>query len=392
MPFRLLFTYQPEALQKVNTRGGWSARRYDLERMENPTAPASDYARLIVESSVDHAMLFLDPAGKILSWNAGAEQTFGHDASEAVGQPYSMLFRTEDCQSGVPDAELRMAESTGHASNSRWLVRKGGAQFWAEGSTTAVRDGSGTLTGFAKIARDASERQRLEQALERSNDELHRFAFTISHDLTEPLRNVRSYAELLARRYKGQLDSDATEFIDFIVDGTKRMGQLLNDIVAYSRAGREDKTRLEPTDAASVLQWALMNLDGLVKETGAVVTWDPLPTVFADQAQLMSVYQHLMTNSLKFRSPDTPQIHVSAQRGPDAMWEFSFRDNGIGVAPEYHERVFGVFKRLAGRDIPGTGIGLAICRKIVEAHRGRIWMESEAGQGATVKFTLPGHD
>jgi PAS domain S-box-containing protein len=321
----------------------------------------------------------------------GAEQVFGFTEAEAIGQLYTLLFRDEDRNAGVPQAEMRMAESAGCASSNRWLVRKSGEAFWAEGTTTAVRDTTGVLAGFAKVARNASERQRLEQALERTNDELQRFAFTIAHDLTEPLRTVRSYAELLARRYKGQLDTDANEFIDFMVDGTKRMGQLLNDIVAYSRAGREDKTRLEPTDAASVLQWALMNVDGLVKETGAVVTWDPLPTVSADQAQLMALYQHLLTNAIKFRSAEAPKVHLSAQRSGDTLWEFSLRDNGIGVAPEYHERVFGVFKRLAGREVPGTGIGLAICRKIVEAHGGRIWMDSQAGQGATVKFTLPAH-
>jgi PAS domain S-box-containing protein len=360
--------------------------------MANPIAPAWDYSRQIVDSSTEYAMLFLDTEGVIRSWNPGAQRVFGFTEAEAVGQHLGILYRPDDRSSGVPQAELRAAESTGCASDTRWLVHKGGESFWAEGVTNAVRDEAGALKGFAKIARNASERYRLEQALERSNDELQRFAFTISHDLTEPLRTVRSYAELLARRYKGQLDSDANEFIDFMVDGTKRMGQLLNDIVAYSRAGREDKTRMEPTQAANVLQWALMNLDGLVKETEAVITWDPLPTLYVDQAQLMALYQQLLTNSIKFRSQETPRIHISAQRAGEDMWELAVRDNGIGVAPEYHERVFGVFKRLAGREVPGTGIGLAICRKIVEAHRGRIWMESDAGKGATVRFTLPAHD
>jgi light-regulated signal transduction histidine kinase (bacteriophytochrome) len=170
------------------------------------------------------------------------------------------------------------------------------------------------------------------------------------------------------------------------------MGQLLNDIVAYSRAGREDKTRMEPTQSVNVLQWAIMNVDGLAKQTGAVITWDPLPTVVADQAQLATVFQHLLTNGMKFRSGEPPNIHISAQQTQDRMWEFSIRDNGVGVDPEYLERVFGVFKRLASRDVPGTGIGLAICRKIIEAHGGQIWMESQAGQGATVKFTLPAHE
>jgi PAS domain S-box-containing protein len=360
--------------------------------MANPIASASDYSRLIVNSSTEYAMLFLDPEGRIRSWNPGAQRIFGFTEEEAIGQHFGSLYSEEDRNSGVPLAELRTADATGCAGDTRWLLGKGGAAFWAEGVTNAVRDQSGTLLGYGKIVRNASERQRLEQALERSNDELQRFAFTISHDLTEPLRTVRSYAELLARRYKDQLDTDANEFIEFMVDGTRRMGQLLNDIVAYSRAGREDKTRMEPTQAANVLQWAMMNLDGLVKETGAVITWDPLPTVHADQQQLMALCQQLLTNSIKFRSQETPKIHVSAQRSGEDMWEFAVRDNGIGVAPEYHERIFGVFKRLAGREVPGTGIGLAICRKIVEAHRGRIWIESESGRGATVRFTLPAHD
>ena len=359
--------------------------------MANPTVPVSDFHRLIIQSTTEYAMVFLDSDGVIRSWNPGAERVFGYTASEATGQHYSMLFPEDDRSIGIPQTELERAAKDASASNARWLVRKSGQAFWAEGVTSAVRDETGTLAGFAKLARNASERQRLEQALERTNDELQRFAFTISHDLQEPLRTVRAYAELLERRYKGQLDADANEFIDFMVDGTKRMSQLLKDILAYSQAGREDKTRPEPTQAANVLQWAHMNVDGLLKQTGGTLTWDPMPTVMVDQTQFASVLQHLFTNAIKFRSVEPPKIHVSAERADD-MWRFGVRDNGIGVDPEYHERIFGVFKRLANREIPGTGIGLAICRKIVEAHGGKIWFESEVGQGSTVKFTLPAYD
>lgn len=359
--------------------------------MANPVAPDPDLYRSIVQSTTEYAMLFLSPTGMIQSWNPGAERVFGYTEADAIGQHYSMLFIEEDRDSGVPQTELQRAETEKCVTSSRWLVRKSGASFWAEGVTSVVSDSSGVLLGFAKLARNASERQRLEQALERTNDELQRFAFTISHDLQEPLRTVRSYAELLERRYKGKLDEDANEFIHYMVDGTKRMGQLLKDILAYSQAGREDKTKPEPTQAANVLQWAHMNVDGLLKQAGGTLTWDPMPTVMVDQTQFASLFQHLFTNSIKFRSTEPPKIHVSAERA-DHMWQFAVHDNGVGVDPEYHERIFGVFKRLANREIPGTGIGLAICRKIVEAHGGKIWFESQAGQGATVKFTLPAYD
>ena len=359
--------------------------------MANPMVPVPDVYRSIVHSTSEYAMLYLSLDGVIQSWNPGAERVFGYTEAEAVGQHYSLLFGEEDRGSGVPQKELQRATMDGSASNTRWLVRKSGEAFWAEGVTSAVRDSAGTLVAYTKIARNASERQRLEQVLERTNDELQRFAFTISHDLQEPLRTVRSYAELLERRYKNKLDDDANEFIHYMVDGTKRMGQLLTDILAYSQAGREDKTRPEPTQAANVLQWAHMNVDGLLKQAGGTITWDPLPTVMVDQTQFASLFQHLFTNAIKFRSAEPPKIHVSAEP-IDSMWQFSVQDNGVGVDAEYHERIFGVFKRLANRDVPGTGIGLAICRKIIEAHGGKIWFESQAGQGSTVKFTLPSYD
>jgi PAS domain S-box-containing protein len=359
--------------------------------MANPVVPVPDVYRSIVQSTTEYAMLYLSPEGRIQTWNPGAERVFGYTQDEAIGQHYSILFREEDRDSGVPLKELQRADADGAASNTRWLVRKDGQAFWAEGVTSAVRDAGGALVGYAKVARNAAERQRMEQALERTNDELQRFAFTISHDLQEPLRTVRSYAELLERRYKGKLDEDAHEFIHYMVDGTKRMGQLLKDILAYSQAGREDKTRPEPTQAANVLQWAHMNVDGLLKQSGGTLTWDPMPTIMVDQTQCASLFQHLFTNAIKFRSPEPPKIHVSAEP-VDNMWQFSVNDNGVGVDPEYHERIFGVFKRLANRDVPGTGIGLAICRKIVEAHGGKIWFESQRGQGSTVKFTLPSYD
>lgn len=229
------------------------------------------------------------------------------------------------------------------------------------------------------------------QQLKRSNDELQRFAYTVSHDLQEPLRTIRSYAELIDRRYKGKLDSDGDEFLHFIVDATSRMSQLLKDLLAYSQAGRPDRTNPELTAAVNVLEWAIMNVDRLAKETGASITHDPLPIVEADPLQLSQVFQNLLGNAIKFRGDQPPAIHVSAER-VDSGYQFSVKDNGIGVDPEHHERIFGVFKRLHGKDVPGSGIGLAICRKIIESHGGRIWIESKLGAGVNIKFTLPAHD
>jgi light-regulated signal transduction histidine kinase (bacteriophytochrome) len=170
------------------------------------------------------------------------------------------------------------------------------------------------------------------------------------------------------------------------------MDNLLQDITRYSQAGRHDKTRPEPTQAANVLQWAMMNVDGMAKLSSASITWDPLPMIVADQNQLASLFQHLLTNALKFRSAEAPHIHISAERESANRWLFKVRDNGIGMEQEQTERMFGIFKRLAGRDVPGTGIGLPICRKIVEAHGGRIWIESAPGRGSTDKFTLPAYE
>ena len=347
--------------------------------------------RALVQAVRHYALYMLDKDGTILSWNPGGETVHGYPASEIIGQNYAVLYPEEDRKSGVPETELKVAAAEGIADDTRWLLRRNGEKFWAEGLSTAIKTRAGAVIGYAKVTRDATERRQLEQKLERSNDELQRFAYTVSHDLQEPLRTVRSYAELVSRRYSGKLDTDADEFITFMVDAAGRMTQLLKDLLAYSQAGRPDRTTPEPTQSANILQWAMMNVDRLVKEVGATITYDPLPMVEADPTQLSQVFQNLLGNSIKYRSQEPPKIHVSARR-LDGFYEFTVSDNGIGVHPEHHERIFGVFKRLHGKEVPGTGIGLAICRKIIESHGGRIWVESELGNGSTFKFTLPAHE
>jgi PAS domain S-box-containing protein len=229
------------------------------------------------------------------------------------------------------------------------------------------------------------------EELARSNAELEQFAYVASHDLQEPLRMVASYTQLLARRYQDKLDADAHDFIAYAVDGATRMQALITDLLNYSRVGTRGKP-FQPTSCDGVLERVLINLKFTISENGAVVTHDPLPNVMGDETQLGQLFQNLLTNAMKFRSEAPPRIHISAKRSGNA-WEFSVRDNGIGIAPEYGERIFMIFQRLHSKnEYPGTGIGLAVCKKIVERHGGHIWVSSQPGSGANFLFTIPDHD
>ncbi len=225
------------------------------------------------------------------------------------------------------------------------------------------------------------------EELARSNAELEQFAYVASHDLQEPLRMVASYVQLLEQRYKDKLDSEANEFIEYAVDGALRMQKLIDGLLAYSRVGTRGK-EFAPTDTEALLDDVLVNLQVAIEETGAVVTHDPLPTVPADDVQLARVFQNLISNAIKFRSEEPPRVHISAAQDADE-WVFSVRDNGIGIDPQHHERIFTLFQRLhTRRQYPGIGVGATIARVIVQRHDGRIWVESEPGKGSTFYFTI----
>jgi light-regulated signal transduction histidine kinase (bacteriophytochrome) len=246
----------------------------------------------------------------------------------------------------------------------------------------------------ARESLDASHR-RAEEALRksveelaRSNADLQEFAFAASHDLQEPLRTVGGFVQLLQRKYGHRLDAEAQTFIQYAVEGVQRMETLIKDLLTYSRVNTHGK-ELTPTDAGVAFNAALGNLHALIVETTAEISRGELPTVRADASQLIQLFQNLLGNALKFRSEAPPKIDVSARREGN-FWQFSIRDNGIGIEPKFHNTVFEAFRSLHTRKkYPGTGIGLATCKKIIERHGGRIWVESKLGEGATFHFTLP---
>jgi len=249
-----------------------------------------------------------------------------------------------------------------------------------------------------ELARAEAEVRRLNTELEhrvkertgeltRANEELKQFAYAASHDLREPLRTIASYTQLLQRRYTTLLDDDGQEFMKYITESVQRMDHLLNDLLSYSHQLKTQQS-FEPVSAEAVLAGVRMNLDTSIKASGAVLTHDPLPEVFSDFVQLGQIFQNLISNAIKYRSEEPPRIHISAEED-DAGFTFAVADNGIGIDPRYHEQIFGIFKRLHGREFPGTGIGLALVKRIVERHGGRVWVESEAGKGATFRFTIP---
>jgi PAS domain S-box-containing protein len=498
------------------------------KRTEQALRESEERFRLLVSNVKDCAIFMLDPEGRVISWNEGAERTKGYCAEEIVGQHLSVFYTAEDMQLGKPAFALGTAAMQGFFEEEGWRVRKDRSRFWAHVVLTALRDDNGHLRAFGKFTHDITVRKEAEEALraseetlrlaieaaemgtwswnverheinwsekfrallglspdaeltyqgfldathpgdrrrldqsfkgtlehgapydiefravwpdssvhwiaakgraerspegvavdvqgivmdvtgrkkaeeaqrrreamerrgvelKRSNDDLQQFAYVAAHDLQEPLRMVASYTQLLAQRYKGRLDSDADEFIAYAVDGAHRMQLLIADLLAYCRVETKGK-ELRETDSEGALAQALLNLQGALEESGGMVTHDSLPTVFADGAQLVQLFQNLVGNAIKYHGADPPRVHVSANNGGEE-WTFSVRDNGLGIDPKYFDKIFVMFQRLHGREeFSGTGIGLTVCKKIAERHGGRIWVESEPGKGSTFYFALP---
>jgi PAS domain S-box-containing protein len=336
----------------------------------------------------------VDLAGNFTFANDSLARLLGYEVGELERMNYRRY--TEDPYSRAVFETFNHVYRTGEVVESfGWeILCKDGGRRYAEASAGAIEDAAGEIVGFRGIVRDVTPRRRAEEKLKqrshelaRTNEELRQFASVASHDLQEPLRMVAGYTQLLARRYQGQLDEEADQFIGYAVDGVTRMQNLIEDLLSYSRIQTHGRA-FEPVSALESLDWALTNLKCGIEEADAIVTQDELPVVQADPSQLGQLFQNLIANSMKFRGECRLRIHIGAQRGT-GEWVFSVRDNGIGLDPQYGSRIFEIFQRLHPQDeYEGTGIGLAICKRIVERHAGRIWVESMPGHGATVYFTF----
>jgi PAS domain S-box-containing protein len=372
--------------------------------------------------------------GRITFWNQGAAERYGWSKQEAIGRITHQLLQTEFPQpleeidarllrEGFWDGELEHSRRDGKriVVASRWVLKRSD-----DSQSRAVMEINNDITERKRAEKsllkaheeleqrvvertrdlktsnqllelEIAERSRAESILAqqsaelaRSNSDLEQFAYIASHDLQEPLRMVGSYVQLLERNYKNLLDAKGAEYIAYAVDGAKRMQLLINDLLAYSRVGTQ-RNEFVLTDCAGVVGLTIKNLQKAIRESGANITCDPLPTVLADKMQLLQLFQNLLGNAIKFRAEQPPKIHITA-KDTDSFWQFAVKDNGIGIEPRHFERIFLIFQRLhSRRQYPGTGMGLAICKKIVDRHGGTIWPVSEPGMGTTFFFTLPRH-
>ncbi|MDA2923427.1 ATP-binding protein [Acidobacteria bacterium AH-259-L09] len=337
----------------------------------------------------------LDSQGYITSVNRTELEMLGYTLEEMLGRAVWEFVVEKEQSREAYEAKIAGTKPPGRAFERTYKCK--------DGTTVLVliedhllRDSEGRILGMRSTLQDITERKRAEEALaqyaqdlKRSNEDLEQFASVASHDLQEPLRMVTSYLQLLERRYQGKLDSDADEFIHYAVDGATRMHRLIEDLLAYSRLATRSKD-FELTDSQAVFKQVVADLRKAIQESNAGVTHDSLPTLMADETQLTHVFQNLIANAIKFRRDRPPEVHIGAER-KEGEWLFSVRDNGIGIDPEGAERIFVIFQRLHGRDeYSGSGIGLAICKTIVERHGGRIWVESAPGKGSTFYFTIPG--
>jgi len=360
------------------------------EHMRAEEAIRSEHAfRKAIEDSMPGGVAAVDLDGRQIYVNPAFCKMVGWSEEELIGaMPPFVYWPPEDVEvisAGFRDVLNGKIPPGGIEVRFR---RRNEERFDVIILLSPLKDGQGRTTGWLASVYDITGRKRTEEELRRSNAELEQFTYIASHDLQEPLRMISIFTQLLARRYKGKLDRSADEFIGYVVDGAIRMQQMLEDLLTYSRIGTHAKP-FEQVNCEDVFNQAVANLGVDIEENKATVTHDPLPAIMADASQMVQLFQNLISNAIKFRREEAPRVHVSAERKKNE-WVFSVRDNGIGISPDFMGRLFQIFQREhAVSEYPGTGVGLAICRRIVEHHGGRIWAESQLGRGSTFYFTIP---
>jgi PAS domain S-box-containing protein len=333
-------------------------------------------------------MFLTDTGGTILTWNRGVQELLGYSEEEFIGKHASVIFTPEDRSADVPATEMQRAREEGQAANIRWHQRRNGTRLYTHGTLQALRTDEGALIGYSKVISDETRQKRVQDALTQSNASLSQFSHAVAHDLQEPARAVRTYAELLERKCAEILPAESKEILAHLQQGASRMQQLIQDLLSWSHLASET----DPESSVSLnddLETAITQLRLAIQESGATITHDPLPVVHANRGQMVRLFLNLLSNSLKYRKPDEPPVvHVSATRDTD-WWTITVQDNGIGFDQKFADEIFGVFKRLHRDNYAGTGMGLALARRIVESHGGSIWAESEPGRGSSFCFRLP---
>jgi PAS domain S-box-containing protein len=363
------------------------------KKNEDDLKEAKEYAENLIDTA-NAMVVVLDLKGNVAVFNRAAEEITGYSKTELENRNW---FEVIVPKLRYPEVWKIFNQLTAHGLPRNFenpILTKNGEERYVVWQNSELQV-NGQATGSISFGIDITERKRAEEvlaeksdALARSNAELEQFAYVASHDLQEPLRMVASYVQLLQRRYEGKLDKNADEFINYAVDGAKRMGVMIDDLLQFSRVGTRGKP-FQITDCESVFEKVINNLQIIIAESGSKITHDPLPKVYGDDVQLTQLFQNLIVNALKFHGDNIPEVHVTARK-KGLEWIFSVRDNGIGIDPQYFDRVFIIFQRLHNKsEYPGSGIGLAICKKIVERHGGKIWIESELGKGSTFYFSIP---
>jgi PAS domain S-box-containing protein len=359
-------------------------------RLATESGARSDaWLRGILESAMD-AIITVDESQRIVLFNAAAEAIFGCAHEEAIGASLAQFiperFRcaheahiTTFGIQGTPTRQMGRARIV-------TALRRNREEFPIEASISQIGEEGSKY--YTVILRDVTERIRAHKALERSNRALQQFAYAASHDLRTPLRTISGFIQLLGEKYAGKLDEEANEWIARAIAGANRLEALVDDLLSYARL-EAHRPPPAPVDCRAVFDDVVQLLESQIREAGAQVTSGPLPTIVGDRVLLTQLLQNLIGNGIKYHGALPPEVHVSAQR-KDRAWLFSVADNGIGIDPEQHQRIFELFRRLHNQqEYPGTGIGLAICQRVIEHHGGTIWMESEPGKGSTFLFTIP---